>query len=127
MAGAGSVGTLHYHLVRCPKYRRPVLHDAVAVRLAELLREKAGTLAVDVEGLEMMPDQAHLFVSAPPILAPQLLANQFKGYTSRNLRGEFPPLKGRLPSLRGRSYYVGSAGHVSAETIQRYITDQRRS
>jgi REP element-mobilizing transposase RayT len=40
------------------------------------------------------------------------------------LREEFPGLKSRLPSLWSRSYYVGSAGHVSADTIQKYISNK---
>ena len=124
---AGSVYTLHYHFVWCPKYRRKVLHGAIADRLKELVHEKATLLGVSVEGLEVMPDHVHLFVAASPTDAPQYLANQFKGYTSRVLREEFPGLKSRLPSLWSRSYYVGSAGHVSAETIQNYIEQQKRS
>jgi putative transposase len=124
---AGGVYTLHYHLVWCPKYRRKVLHGAIAERLKELLREKAHELGVTVEGLEVLPDHVHLFVAASPTDAPQYLANQFKGYTSRVLRDEFPGLKSRLPSLWSRSYYVGSAGHVSADTIQKYIEEQKRS
>jgi putative transposase len=69
----------------------------------------------------------HLFVDCAPTLAPQQLANQFKGYTSRVLRDAFPHLRSRLPSLWSRSYYVGSAGHVSPETIQNYIEQQKRS
>jgi putative transposase len=124
---AGAVYTLHYHFVWCPKYRRKVLLGAIADRLKELLHEKAEVLGVAVEGLEVMPDHVHLFVAAAPTDAPQYLANQFKGYTSRLLRDEFPALKRRLPSLWSRSYYVGSAGHVSASTIQKYIEQQKRS
>ena len=72
-----------------------------------------------------MPDHVHLFVSVPPTDAPQFYANQFKGYTSRLLRLEFPALKSRLPSLWSRSYYVGSAGHVSSATIKQYIARQK--
>jgi putative transposase len=124
---AGGVYTLHYHFVWCPKYRRKVLHGAIAERLKELLHEKADALGVTVGGLEILPDHVHLFVDASPTDAPQYLANQFKGYTSRVLREEFPALKSRLPSLWSRSYYVGSAGHVSADTIQKYIEQQKRS
>ena len=124
---AGGVYTLHYHFVWCPKYRRKVLQGSIADRLKELLHEKAEVLGVTVEGLEVLPDHVHLFVAASPTDAPQYLANQFKGYTSRVLRGEFPGLKSRLPSLWSRSYYVGSAGHVSADTIQKYIEQQKRS
>jgi len=124
---AAGVYTLQYHFVWCPKYRRKVLHGAIADRLKALLHEKADALGVTVEGLEVLPDHVHLFVAASPTDAPQYLANQFKGYTSRALRDEFPGLKSRLPSLWSRSYYVGSAGHVSADTIQKYIEQQKRS
>jgi putative transposase len=124
---AGAVSTLHYHFVWCPKYRRKLLTGAIAARLEELLRQKANQLGVEIEGLEVLPDHVHLFVAAAPTDAPQYLANQFKGYTSRVLREEFPGLKSRLPSLWSRSYYVGSAGHVSASTIQNYVEQHKRS
>ena len=122
---AGSVYNLHLHFVWCPKYRRKVLVDAVAVRLRELIEEKAAQLGVEVHALEIMPDHVHLFIAVPPTDAPQHYANQFKGYTSRVLRQEFPHLKSRLPALWSRSYYVGSAGHVSSETIEKYIAAQK--
>ena len=124
---AGDVYTLHYHFVWCPKYRRKVRHGAIADRLQALLHEKAEALGVTIEGLEVLPDHVHLFVAASPTSAPQYVANQFKGYPSRVLRAEFPGLKSRLPSLWSRSYYVGSAGHVSADTIQKYLEQQKRS
>jgi REP-associated tyrosine transposase len=122
---AGAVYDLHYHLVWCPKYRRAVLVSAVETRLKELLAEKAAAMDVQIEALEVMPDHVHLFVAAPPTDAPQHLANQFKGYTSRVLRQEFPHLRSRLPALWSRSYYIGSAGHVSEEAITRYIASQK--
>jgi putative transposase len=122
---AGSVFNLHLHLVWCPKYRKPVLVDAVETRLKELLYEKAEALNAQVEGLEIRPDHVHLFVAVAPTDAPQHYANQFKDYTSRVLRQEFPHLKSTLPCLWSRSYYVGSAGHVSVEVIQKYIEEQK--
>lgn len=122
---AGSVFNLHLHLVWCPKYRKPVLVGAVETRLRELLLEKAAALSVEVEGLEIMPDHVHLFLAVPPTDAPQHYANQFKGYTSRLLRQEFEHLRTRLPCLWNRSYYVGSAGHLPAEVITKYIAAQK--
>jgi putative transposase len=121
----GSVYNLHFHLVWCPKYRYPVLVGKVATRLKQLLAEKAKELEAEIESLEIMPDHVHLFVSVPPIYAPAQIAFQFKGFTSRILRQEFPYLKTRLPSLWSRSYYVGSAGSVTADTIRRYIAEQK--
>jgi putative transposase len=122
---AGTVSNLHYHLVWCAKYRRPVLTGAVEARLKDLLAEKAAAMEVQIEALDVMPDYVQLFVSAPPTDAPQHLANQFKGYTSQVLRQEFAHLRSRLPTLWSRSYYVGSAGQVAEETIKHYIASQK--
>ena len=122
---AGSVFNLKLHFVWCPKYRKQVLVGAVEQRLKALLHEKATALAVEIKGLDVLPDHVHLIVACDPTHAPQFLANQFKGYTSRVLRHEFPHLRSQLPTLWSRSYYVGAAGAVSDATIRRYIAQQK--
>jgi len=116
---------INYHLVWCPKFRRPVLEGAVGARLAELLPEYVRELGGEVFDLVVMPDHVHLFASFPPTLAISQVMYRLKGSTSHQLRKEFPHLKSRLPSLWTRSYYVGTAGHVSAATIRRYIDEQK--
>jgi putative transposase len=134
---ASCVYSLKYHLVWCPKVRRKVLVGRIEARLRELLYEKANDIGVQIEALEItpvlpctstqgrcaagtsVPDHVHLFVSADPTEAPQRLANQFKGYTSRILRQEFASLKFQLPTLWSRSYYVGSVGHVSEDSVKK--------
>jgi putative transposase len=59
-----------------------------------------------------------------PKEAPSYIANQLKGLTSRCLREEFPHLRSRLPTLWSRSFFVASAGAVSAATAQRHIDTQ---
>jgi putative transposase len=92
-----------------------------------LLYQKALDLDVTIEALEIMPDHVQLFIQSDPTEAPQRLANQFKGYTSRLLRQKFPQLRSRLPSLWSRSYYVETIGHVSEETVKKYIEMQKSS
>ena len=121
---AGAIFSLKYHLVFCPKYRRPVLVGAVAERLKVLLTDKAAELGATVHALEVMPDHVHLFVESDPTRAPANIAAQFKGYTSRVLRQEFGSLRSRLPTLWSRSYYIGSVGHVSEATVKRYVESQ---
>ena len=123
----GSVSTLTYHFVWCPKYRRKVLAGRVETSLRALIRAKADELYCEIVALEVMPAHVHLFLKAPPTHAPQHIVNQIKGYTSHELREKFPALKSRLPSLWSRSYYVGSAGTVSSATIQKYIEQQKES
>lgn len=121
---SGGVSNLNYHLVWTPKYRLSVLVGDVADDLERLIREKAEELDVEVKHLAIKPDHLHLFVSAPPELSPSKLVNQFKGYSSRRLRQKYRHLNSRMPSLWSRSFYAGSAGHVSDKTIVRYIAAQ---
>lgn len=116
---------INYHLVWCPKFRRPVLAGEIGKRLAELIPPIVEENDGEVLDLTVMPDHVHLFVSFPPTIAINQIVFRVKGSTSHQLREEFPELNSRLPSLWTRSYYVGTAGHVSAETIQRYIEQQK--
>jgi putative transposase len=121
----GAIWSLKYHIVWCPKYRRPVLVDAIADRLRALLAEKAAELRLTIHALEVRPDHRHLFVESDPTRCVAEIVNRLKGYTSRVLRGEFPSLRSRLPTLWSRSYFAGSSGHVSTATIERYIAAQK--
>ncbi len=116
---AGAVFSLNYHVVFCPKYRRPVLTGRVADRLRELMYETARELEATVHALEVMPDHVHLFVESDPRWAVAGLVSRIKGRSSRELRREFPHLRSRLPTLWSRSYYAGTAGHVSEQTVRR--------
>lgn len=120
-----AVYNIGYHLIWCPKYRRKVLVNVVAERLKELLCEKAASIGAHIESMEVLPDHVHLFVKAPPTLPAHYIVQQLKGYSSHELRKEFPKLKSRLPTLWTRSYYCESVGHISQATIRRYIDLQK--
>lgn len=122
---AGAVFSLKYHLVWCPKYRRPVLVSPVDVRLKVLLGEIAVVYGMTVHAMDVMPDHVHLFVESGPTRSVAEMVNRFKGRTSRVLREEFPALRSRLPTLWSRSYYAGSIGTVSEATVRRYIESQK--
>ncbi|WP_018635084.1 IS200/IS605 family transposase [Parafrankia elaeagni] len=123
-AGGGGVYDLGYHVVWCPKYRRPVLVGPVRDRLEELLRAKCAEHDWPIVALEIEPDHVHLFVKAHPKHPPSYIANQLKGFTSHELRGEFGHLRSRLPTLWSRSYFMATVGAVSAEAVRRYIDTQ---
>lgn len=115
---------IKYHFVWIPKYRRKVLTGEVAEELERLLYKICKEREVEILSLSIQSDHVHLFVSAPPRHAPSELVNSFKGYTSRYLRQKFPELSRHTGSrLWTRTYYVGTAGTVSAETIKKYIEE----
>lgn len=112
-----------YHVVWCPKYRRSVLIGTVAESLSALLSEVCEENNWKILNLEIQPDHIHLFVSIPPSKSVSEAVKRLKGTTARKLFLKHPELKKQLwdGHLWSPSYYVGTAGNVSAETIRRYI------
>jgi putative transposase len=117
-----SVSLINYHFIFCPKRRKKVLVGAVRERLIVLIHETAAELDCDILALEVMPDHVHLFVSAPPDIAPNQLVGRFKGKSSRFLRLEYPTLR-RLPSLWTRSY-VCSTMKPHDSTVREFVESQ---
>ena len=114
-----------YHIIFCPKYRRPVLVDAVAQRLREMLFEKQPEYGYAVMSMEIMPEHVHLLLDVDPRVGVCNVIAKIKGYTSHALREEYPWLKKRLPTLRTRSKFISTVGAVTLETVQQYIANQR--
>ena len=117
---------INYHFVWCPKYRRKVLIGKIRKRLEALIKHKVKELNSKILALEIQPDHVHLFIQAKPIISPNSLIGQIKGYTSRILRKECKELCSKLPTLWTRSYFVSTHGHVSDEMIKKYIEEQKR-
>lgn len=122
----GIVYKNQYHIIWCPKYRRPVLTDGVDTRLKEILYGVADDMGVIIKALEVMPDHVHIFIDLDPRTGVHNVVKTMKGRSARILRSEYPWLKTRLPNLWTRSYFLCTVGHVNEENIQKYINDQKR-
>lgn len=121
-----SIYNLNYHIVWIPKYRRKLFTGQMELRLGEIIRESCIRNNISVLALEIMPAHIHLFVSAPPRWSPSEIVNIIKGYSSRKMRQEFLQLKRIIKDeLWTRTYFIGSAGTVTSETIKKYIAEQK--
>lgn len=119
------VYSCQYHVIFCPKYRRPVLEEAVAKRLKEMILEKQDEYGYAVMSMEIMPEHVHLLLDVDPRVGVNNVVAKIKGYTSHELCEEYPWLKKRLPTLWTRSKFISTVGAVTLDTVQRYIADQR--
>jgi len=113
-----------YHLVWCPKRRRPVLKDAIATDLETIILEVCDTHGWEIIELAIQPDHIHLFVRAFPTNSAADIVGKIKGRSSHDLREKYPQLL-RLPSLWTGSYFASTAGNISADTIKKYIEAQK--
>ncbi len=78
--------------------------------------------------METMPDHLHIFLSAPPTIAPAEIVRTLKSITASTIFKTFPQLKRKYfwgSGLWSRGYYIGTAGNASAETIKKYIENQK--
>ena len=114
-----------YHVVWCPKYRRPVLIEGVDERLKELIRETCSRLNTDLLEMEVMPDHVRLLIEVDPQFGIHKAVKRLKGYSSRILREEFPWLRSRIPSLWTNSYFVSTVGGAPLSVIKQYIENQK--
>lgn len=119
------VYSCQYHVIWCPKYRRKVLINGVDVRLKELLIEKQDEYGYKIIEMEVMPDHAHVLLDTDPRIGIVEIVGKIKGYTSFQLRNEFPWLKKRLPTLWTRSKFISTVGAVTLEVVQKYIEEQK--
>lgn len=110
----------------CPKYRRKVLVDEVAVRLEGIIRETAYEKQVEIIEMEIMPDQVHLLCEIHPQYGVHLFVRLVKGRSSRLLRQEYKSLCTRVPTLWTNSYFISTVGGAPLEIIKRYIKNQKR-
>ena len=113
-----------YHVIFCSKYRRKVLTDAVAARMKELVLAKQGEYGYSVIEMEVVLDHVHLLLDVDPRVGINIVVGKIKGFTSHELRDEFPWLKKRLPTLWTRSKFISTVGAVTLEVVQQYIEQQ---
>lgn len=114
-----------YHVVFCPKYRRPVLTDGVDERFKQIASGLADELRFVILEQEVMPDHVHILIDCDPQFGIHRIVKQLKGRSSRVLRDEFPWLKRRLPSLWTNSYFVATVGGAPIAIVKQYIENQK--
>jgi putative transposase len=114
-----------YHLIWCPRRRKPILVSTVKERCQQLIEQKCKEQGWFILALAIQPDHIHVFVRVWPMNSAAEVVKELKGITSFHLRKEFREVTSKMPSLWTRSYFASTAGNVSKETIQKYIDAQK--
>ncbi len=112
-----------YHLIFCPKYRRPILKDEVKeyvrMEISNLLRQKEG---IEIIEMNVQSDHIHLIVWIPPKYAVSAVMGYLKGKLAIRLFQRYEKLgkefRGR--HLWGRGYCVSTVG-IDETRIREYV------
>ena len=120
---------ISYHIIWCSKYRKKILKDAVGNYFKNVIEVICESKNWEIIEKEIMPDHIHIFISVLPYDSPTNIVKVLKGISARQLYKKFPELKFglRRGHIWSPSYYVGTAGNMSAETIKKYIQNQTKS
>jgi putative transposase len=120
---AHSLYECKYHVVFCPKYRRPIMQDAVRTYVTEQIyqlisqKEGVGVLEVNVQ-----VDHVHIVLSIPPKYAVSQVMGYLKGKLALRLFDRFPALRKGYwgQHIWSRGYCVSTIG-LDEERIRKYV------
>lgn len=118
---------INYHLVWLPKTRMKVLTSPFKEVVEQTIKRVCAWNGWRPLALQVMPDHVHFFVSAQPKWAPAKIIQSLKAWSSRELRERFSAIRQTryTEDFWARGFYCGTAGHVSAEQVARYILENR--
>lgn len=124
--GAHCKYNINYHFVWIPKTRMKILVSPFKEDVEKWLLEICKKNSWHPLALEVMPDHIHFFLSAHPKWNPTRIVQLLKQETSKNLRAKYSTIRNTRmkEDFWATGYYVGTAGHVSADQIARYILEQ---
>lgn len=119
---------INYHYTWIPKTRAKILVEPFKSDVKKFLLETCQEKEWDPLALQIMPDHMHFFMSAPPKWAPSKIIQELKADSSRRLRKKYSIIRQMRSTddFWASGYYVGTAGHVTAENVARYIAEQNK-
>lgn len=126
-----TVGESNLHLQFTPKYRKHIFEDKdVLAECERQFKEIAANLKVQLAGIGIGPDHAHIFVMDWKNYSIAELAQRFKGASSRAIRQKYPvrlTVKGLYgDSMWSDGYMHRTVGAVTTETMKKYVNESQK-
>ena len=124
-----AVYELNYHFVWPPKYRKHIATAEVKKFLEDLFPKVATAYGFEIIEKNVQPDHVHLFIAAPPRLAPADMVQILKSISAKEVFKKFPRIRNQLwgGELWSNGYFVRAVGDkITSFVIQRYIRYQNQ-
>jgi putative transposase len=84
---------INYHIVFCPKFRYKIIKGMMEDIVKLTIQEICTTTIYTIIQMEAMPDHPHIFLSAPPTVAPTEIVTKLKSITANKVFAAFPNLE----------------------------------
>jgi len=117
---------INFHFVWVPKTRMKILVEPFRTDLINEIYRISEHYKWHPLALEIMPDHVHYFISAHPKWSGMNIVKKLKEESSRFIRAKYKTIRDTrtTPDFWATGYYCGTAGHVSAKQVARYIFEQ---
>ena len=117
---------INFHFVWVPKTRMKILVEPFRTDLINEIYRISEHYKWHPLALEIMPDHVHYFISAHPKWSGMTIVKKLKEESSRFIRAKYATIRDTrsTPDFWATGYYCGTAGHVSAKQVARYILEQ---
>lgn len=100
-----------------------MLTGDIALRVRELIRQTCEAFEIRIISGVVSKDHIHIFVSAPPTMAPSEIMRRIKGRTASKLFEEFPTIKKRYWGRHfwARGFFCATSGQVTDDMVKTYL------
>ena len=120
---------IQYHIIWCPKFRFSVLNNDAQNVLKHILGKICNDFNYNIKALEVTGDHIHVFADVPQTVAPCDVVRTLKSISAIELFKVYPKLKrfyAKCGALWSRGYFVSTVGHISEDTVIKYIEEQKK-
>lgn len=124
----GYVYNTNYHIIWVTKYRNACFTTPELVNeMKSILLDVAKIADITIQEMEVMPDHIHILCSFKPKYSITDIVKNLKGSSARIFLKAHPEIRESQfwsSKLWSSSYYVGTVGNMSKETVKQYILNQ---
>ena len=116
-------GESNFHIVFCPKYRKPIFrHKRIKVVCEHHFDIAAENHEITVRVKKVMDDHVHIFVSLKAWQSPSFAVHKLKGVSASKLYKTFPWLRKYFKrGFWSRGYFFRSVGSTTDKAVEFYI------
>lgn len=116
-----------YRVVWCAKFTRPLL-VGIEAELRGLLDAAALEFDAEVESAEISATAVSVLLRVDPTVGVHRVVRHLKGRSSNALRGKYPSLRSRVPTLWNSRYLVSTLGaEPGAVELDAFVRRQAHS
>ena len=116
-------GESNFHLVFCPKYRRPIFrHERIKAVCGYHFNKAAENHKITIRVMKIMDDHVHMFVSLKSWQSPSFTIHKLKGVSASKLYKTFPWLRQYFKrGFWSRGFFFRSVGSTTDQAVEFYI------